>query len=377
MATSPTQPQLSDQVVLFLGAGASRYEGYPLMSTFLDDLKAAYPSGKDESAKRKREAFDTLLAFRLHLSKVRDVVNTDFDNIEELYSAAHMFAMAYPEEELKVPQGLRKAGEVPEQIAIAIWEMCRLRPFEGQFHNTPAHHTNMFSLLNRSPTQNRSMPLLSRCAIVTTNYDILPELGAWCAKAPFWYGLNVGLRPRAGTEMRNHGVRILKLHGSVNWFVGEAEPIYDFAMGTFDTFKSLHQWPAIQSSNYEIPDGHRPLIVPPSFSKDATHPILRAVWTEAVSAISRARILVFVGYSFPRTDTFVQQLLHVALLQNPDLRRVIVIDPEEAVGEYARKRVFNDVFSGKRLHFIKDCFSDSAWKAISAEIDTLEQQAVM
>ncbi len=90
---------LRDKIVFFLGAGASRYLGYPLMGTFLDEMKTAFGTG---GGKPRTKAFEALLHFRGELSRVRNYVNTDFDNIEALYSAAEMYCIGRAEETIDV-----------------------------------------------------------------------------------------------------------------------------------------------------------------------------------------------------------------------------------------------------------------------------------
>lgn len=371
---------LRDHIIFFLGAGASRSEGYPLMSTFLDDLKAEFPWSPTDSARHKREAFETLLAFRARLSVVRDIVNTDFDNIEDLYSAAEMLAMADPEFTLDVGDRSITAKELPSQVALAIWEMCRWRPLEDRAHKAPEHHSHLMSIIKGLEPMYHG-ETFRRIVFVTTNYDILIELAAWHSGVPFCYGQHANFDHVLGPiGSSQSSLRVLKLHGSVNWFGKSGKTVCDFSQGTFDAGNeqgTTYEWPTIQSETPKIPEGHIPIIVPPSFSKSVAHSVLRAVWSETVAAIAKAKLLVFIGYSFPRTDTFVHQLLHVGLLENHDLRRVIVINHDPVVGKYTRRNVFNSVFSDKRLRFVCKKFDHDTCEDIRAEIQRLEARPFM
>jgi hypothetical protein len=383
MATEEHDKLQSDHYVFFIGAGASRSMGYPLMSTFLDDVKAAYPMRTGGSAERKRRAFRVLLTFRSYLSSTRDFVNTDFDNIEALYSAAEMFAMAYPDSLIGDGDDKVAGKDIPKEIALVIWEMCRIRPFENQVHVAPSPHSDLLRIMCDFHAKHTSAGFLSKVAIITTNYDYLLELAAWKASVPHCYGRNVQFDEVLPVNSGNSsGMRLLKLHGSVNWFVNEEQSLCDSSLARFDkglghSMPERYNWPSIQAGNYEIREGFVPLIMPPSFAKKAAHRIFQTVWTEAIEVISKAKMLVFIGYSFPRTDTFVHQLLHIGLTENADLREVILVDPNPEVGNYARNEVFNRVFSDKRVAFLNTPFDVTSCAYIKKAMTRLEKRAVL
>lgn len=373
---------LSDQIVFFLGAGASRTMGYPLMSTFLDDLKKAYPKGgeEDQYAQRKKRAFDVLLTFRSDLARLREYVHTDFDNIEELYSAAEMFALAYPDKEIGSGEGAVCGKDIPREIAIAIWEMCRLRPFEGAVHKQPKIHIRLMQAIANVHGKKSVAGLIDRVTFITTNYDILIELAA-SKDTDFSYGASVVFGEFRGDVKPCGQMNILKLHGSVNWFLSERGAICDASCTSFKNPVPAHGtyiWPRIQGSTYEIPEDATPMIVPPSFSKSAGHPLLQNVWREAITKIARAKLLVFIGYSFPRTDTFVNHLLHVGLLQNADLRKVMIVDPAGTVGKYATTQVFDQALTSKgRVQFVQERFTEEVCNRIEKEMEELETGAIL
>jgi hypothetical protein len=105
--------------------------------------------------------------------------------------------------------------------------------------------------------------------------------------------------------------------------------------------------------------------------------LLKGVWAEAIAAIKSAKMLVFIGYSFPRTDTFLHQLLHVGLLGNSDLRRVIVVNPDAEVAQYAKSQVFNDVFSSRRLEVLPSFFDHKVCRRIGTVWRELEVEPTL
>ena len=130
---------LNDKIVVFMGAGASAHAGYPVMDRFLEVLRSLQADRTTHQSSRGSFAFQVLLGFRARVGSVRDYVSADFDNIEALYSTAEMFALAYPDEILVVGGRKIPAKDIPEQIALAIWEIYRKRPLNqplDQSHNS-------------------------------------------------------------------------------------------------------------------------------------------------------------------------------------------------------------------------------------------------
>ncbi len=361
----PKRKLMSDGIVIFFGAGASRCEGYPLMGTFLDDLKASFPLGNDPPDQRRRKAFETLLTFRSELASAKDYVQTDFDNIESLYCAADMYALAFPNKSIWVTGEKVSAAHIPSKIALAIWEMCRWNPRKKFVHEDPKTHIDLFSVLKRRFDDGRFTDLYSHMTFITTNYDLLVELALWKCKLPFSYGSSVSFDDfLEGFAYREASASLLKLHGSVNWFKKHEEgddfsTICDASLSQYlehPRTQSPYSWPKLQSRNYDLPGD--PLIVPPTYAKSAGDNILENVWREAITATATAKLLIFIGYSFPPTDTFLQHLLNVSFLQNRDLRKVLIVNPDPEVGKHLRTSIFNSNFAEKKLEFLEARFEE-------------------
>ena len=54
---------------------------------------------------------------------------------------------------------------------------------------------------------------------------------------------------------------------------------------------------------------------------------MATIWRGAAKAIQSAQYVVFVGYSFPPTDTDMRYFLGRSLLGNAQLRKIMVVDP--------------------------------------------------
>lgn len=119
--------------------------------------------------------------------------------------------------------------------------------------------------------------------------------------------------------------RLLKLHGSVNWFKS-ANPNAHSDTISYVPAKDVPTYPG-QPPPPWIAD-KAPFIVPPVPNKGSLvhHDSLRAIWREAAEAIKWARRIVIIGYSMPLNDTLFIQLIRGTLfnsqppieLVNPD-----------------------------------------------------------
>jgi hypothetical protein len=74
-------------------------------------------------------------------------------------------------------------------------------------------------------------------------------------------------------------------------------------------------------------DVSAPIIIPPSFLKPELARPLRSIWSGAAKALREADRLIFVGYSFPESDTEMTYFLAAALATNVGIEEICVVDP--------------------------------------------------
>jgi len=128
---------------------------------------------------------------------------------------------------------------------------------------------------------------------------------------------------------------ILKLHGSLNWFVYSGVNRYAFTNKTDVSNKGKtllsrgHWWfnePAVKDG--EIIE---PLIITPTLYKNYSGNVLiSSVWEQAKKLLDGCNRLVIGGYSFPPTDFAVRKLFLEAFeSHSPD--EIIVINPDTSV----------------------------------------------
>ncbi|WP_439377806.1 hypothetical protein [Amycolatopsis lexingtonensis] len=184
-------------------------------------------------------------------------------------------------------------------------------------------------------------------AVITFNYDLLVEM-TWLALEPgrSWTDLYtvpiapIGSRVAGmwGSEGNDGGLRLLKLHGSLNWrYSGPSSPAGDQVFGV--------GYSAWHSGGTERPDDSEelsadkvPMIVPPAAVKSPyyVNNTIQAMWRQAAKALRQADELVIIGFSLPPSDLIVSSMLATEL--NPNAT-IIPVDYSAAVVENL-KRIF-------------------------------------
>ncbi|MFC2041557.1 hypothetical protein ACFLTY_04485 [Chloroflexota bacterium] len=217
----------------------------------------------------------------------------------------------------------------------------------------------------------------NRITCITFNYDDVLDQALWEVKKlteitddkEYWHpdgGYGFFCRPSiccitdTMVTMDVTAMRLLKLHGSVNWFVrfGSAAPY------TIDAIVHNEEW--LPTLNYldeeenpsrtplreEEISGHLekdPFIIPPVLVKSAImeQPVFKAIWRLAYRALTAAQHIVFLGYSMPVTDIASGFLFGEALKKLPASNFKIVNHCNTEVTqkdlEQAYKRVFPQI----------------------------------
>jgi hypothetical protein len=144
-------------------------------------------------------------------------------------------------------------------------------------------------------------------------------------------------------------IRILKLHGSLNWVVRMAgdRPTVNFLTGQSATGQ-IHLLPTrtiTSARNIYVrtaPGRGRnrwplwPVVVPPVYAKQALRSAVQEAWDEARTRLENADRVVFFGYSLPEIDVEAEKLFERALARNVHVPWLDVVDPSpDAARRYA------------------------------------------
>jgi hypothetical protein len=148
----------------------------------------------------------------------------------------------------------------------------------------------------RSPRTQLELP-----TIITTNYDCAIDLALNIESVNIDYGFR-------DTEIPPAHLPLLKLHGSLNWFLCPGceefalmmlnpdihqKQINSFLKRKTATFKRMSGM-CIRCEKYRIPGGLTdPFLVPPTWRKPESGQLAR-VWRQAAHALSRAKYILFI-----------------------------------------------------------------------------------
>lgn len=359
-------------IVLFLGAGFSTHAGVPLMGKFgefsqgrLTSYKERHgPNSKDpkKSALRWIEAGETFHQFKdfCERGKTRSHVTTD--NMETIFCMAEMLREA-GDQHVRLNNRDCCPDYLLEQIRLWLWKIYnRCPPLIKEEEVCGQPYKRLMNLLH---------PIRQRLSVLTTNYDLIFEHFAWATDMPCDYGLVqfFDVARQQGDPDEHPLLRIFdqsagsylapasdaaraplvcKLHGSINFFEREVAP-NRFQFGISDDLapqgsrvggsKAATECPAIflvdaiWALRAKYGSSLIPAIVPPTYAKLQGHKWLRQIWGNALQALSQAKQIIFIGYSMPASDGFMQAMIQSAMamrvLTEPPVITVIDLDKEE------------------------------------------------
>lgn len=305
--------------VFILGAGASKESGAPLMGDFLVQAEKLLPA----------QEFASLFEEIAALGQLHSKANLDIDNIEFVFATFEMAALIG-----KMPHGRSTA---PQDVLRHLKRLI-VRTLELSVHfphtdagprPTAAYDTFVRLLAEIRGARGGPWP----ASILTFNYDLALDFALHFHQA----GPDYCLGPPRG------GVRLLKLHGSLNWARCQddsvvAWPVADYLSRCFigdlpgtpktftlpmaSEFASYRGWPSPPVEPY---------IVPPTWSKSSQHKELAHVWKQAATELEDAEYIVVIGYSCPESDAFFRYLYALGTSSLRRLKRFVVIDPSEDV----------------------------------------------
>lgn len=315
--------------VFIIGAGFSAHANLPVMRGFMPTARDRYfqlTARKSPLAK----SFEELCEFQIECRKSSWIFERDWDNIEELYTQAHLQQMVRGE----------RLSKLCESIRWSIWDIYRR-------HHQGSPLVPFWKALNRY--RDRGLKPI----VITTNYDSLCEIT--CQSDPNaqnqWQYFYPGFKPpwEGNGRIRdedsavridyhnphnapNQPLPIIKLHGSVSWFetkrpakvcadIVVPDPRESKEKVNGDDF-DVEWFENVYTDKAKI----TPMIVPPMIGKMAVNSVISSQWTAALDALAGAREILVIGYSFPATDVFMTRLLTEGLKNNQDLRSFVIAD---------------------------------------------------
>jgi hypothetical protein len=159
----------------------------------------------------------------------------------------------------------------------------------------------------------------------------------------------------------NSKVKILNLHGSLNWYTLTRSPNLIPSTMTHSSrikcTRNIAIHPEMTFSGIKHLGRTKwytwPVIVPPVFEKGPfITERLSPIWNNAFEEIGAADQIIVFGYSFPQADQQGRSFFKRAIASNLGLKRIIVINPDINAAVVA-----NDIFSPQILVSTNDVIS--------------------
>ena len=351
------------KTVYILGAGFSKESGAPLQSEIVDEIMQLNTTYLDPRYQkifhRNRESFKKFLEQTLFIepASFKNVALEDiFTPLDRCIFDNLSFRNISPHELFTIRQNLISL--------IVILFDHRLRGIENEAPYVPRFAQHLVDLRK---LHHNNDPF----SVISTNWDIvldnaivkkIPEgegvVDYCCYITP--YNSSEKLLPGLlARRMGRYNIKILKLHGSMNWlrcqrcqrlFVTFFEKI---ALNEFFNRPKCRLCDRNFSSSSGN-DGGALLVsdlVKPTFLKDLDDVQIKLVWQNAGVELSEAHKLVFIGYSFPMADFEFRQLLSRSVRHTAEIE-VILCDKDDPSISSARKEDLPEFrycsFFGKR-----------------------------
>lgn len=351
----------NDHNVYILGAGFAAQAGLPLIKDFMNRMRdAAAWLAKQDGREQEVAAIERVLEFRLKAAAAAYRVPLDVENVEELFSLAAAstrekltkdvtlaiaatldFARCdHTHNQLALPKEYRfyqvgvqdsshwKKPESWDSPLASTENSVNSGALKGNWYSCPPY--DFFAGIMGGYFNKPSAGSLD--TIVTFNYDLAIETALYHLKIPFSYGMSgksvnfsTGLISSEENALQNT-LRVLKLHGSVNWAIPGGP-------GKKLTF--YENYDEVRKNNLN------PLLVPPTWRKHFAGQ-LADIWDRAVDAIRIATRIIIIGYSMPSTDVHFRYLLAAGLQDNISLRKILFVNPglqQQDTGEELRNRL--------------------------------------
>jgi hypothetical protein len=313
--------------VYILGAGFSAARSLPLIKDFMLALRDAHPWLLEQARTQEAEAVAQVLQYRQDSAPASYRISLDLENIEELFSLAdtgkdvlsrHIRVAIAATLDYKIRLAKLPVTTFASQDPNILPTQWRQSPRSTINYSVPTYQFFAHALIGRWADE------LASSAFLTFNYDCLLE----DALKDVGYEVDYGLRSDAqelsflasghtGDEI----IKVLKLHGSVNWMRKSRSGSLQVMSGYTDV----------------VNVGGVPEIVPPTWRKLFAKEIVK-IWKRALDEIERATRIVVIGFSMPDTDLHFKFLLASGLRRNVSLREIVFVDPAgDAITERARR----------------------------------------
>lgn len=297
--------------VLIAGAGFSKLAGGPLLRELL----------ADEWVARSRASRNALEGIRGLLGSSVSGSSAPSQSLETVFTT--IWDEQYTGREIDLNGTSYPARDLLTELRLHLGSICAEVRLDFRSSEAKLYEGYLRELYKES----RSL------TIVTFNYDTVVEQALDRIGLDFAYGPQKVIRfvdESRQKDIDKHGedVRILKLHGSVNWGICRGCEEAPRGADLINAVEGAYVPPRNLSCQFCDKQYLLPSIVPPVLTKGTALQPFEAIWKSARKALSRAREVVVVGYSLPPADT--QALDLIRQIKGPPMRpRIMVVCGEQ------------------------------------------------
>ncbi|TGK01407.1 hypothetical protein EHQ53_08080 [Leptospira langatensis] len=299
--------------VFVLGAGASAEAGAPVMTNFIHQAETLY---RNPGLELDRNSFDLVIKGQGLLQNAMAKATIDVNNVEDLFTAFEMAALFgklgdLPEDQVKMlPMAMKRY--ILETIEYSV-----KFPAQGSSFSSTQGHENMIHYIGKLKEAD-FLKSWDDITLITFNYDLCIETALLSSGIPFSYCID--------DSQKRDTVRVLKLHGSINWELNDK--------GLIEEKISVRQ---LRNLIF-VPNGSKRIlrvsksvenayIVPPSWNKLYHHEKLAKIWREACDSLGDANQIFVFGYSFPESDLLFRYLYAIGSMGISIIKNFFYIDP--------------------------------------------------
>lgn len=308
--------------VYILGAGFSAARGLPVIKEFMTALRDAHPWLMSHDRVREAESVEAVLQYRLDSAAAAYRIPIDLENIEELFSLSDT-GRAGLSKHIRIAIAATLDFRLSTNEApTTSFQMSDIRSIpeawvKGSTNGVDAR-VPMYDFIVHSMIGTWS-DAEATSAFITFNYDCILDKSL----------RNLGHEVDYGLHAKTHGdaVRVLKLHGSVNWIRTK---------GKTPSFQVLEDY-RVAAEAKEVPE-----LVPPTWRKLFAKELV-PIWGRALQELERATRIIVIGFSMPETDLHFKYLLASGLRKNVALREIVFVDPAEKRMMKRVEELFGDV----------------------------------
>lgn len=328
--------------VFILGAGASADGGAPVLKNFLTKARSLRDSLSDSGIKN---SFVRVFEGIRWLQQTQAKAEIDLNNLEHVYS---LFEMAKALDFSSIPNVETLTQDLKKVIVYTLEKSTKFGIDQSGKVLGPRQYLQFAQILRKRLEENENG---EEFGFITFNYDVGLESALMANGFAIDYQFTNTKRP--GSLART--VKVLKLHGSTNWFQEYPRAPINLA-NIYDKIGFADDQPN-QGMNFDTVAWHsemgdrrfEPVIVPPSWDKGSEQILVAPIWREASEMLGSAELIHIIGYSMPDTDQAFPSLLALSGALSEPLIRVTAANYNDGSSRVMRhlggeaKKVFREV----------------------------------